>query len=130
MSRFSASCLASRAAAFRGIRAGHGDAQDIFAPKRGDGDGSDHRRIDAAAQTDDNFPKSRFAHVVARAANERLKRDCEFIGRLCVQVSRAGFRVENYQVFGEGTGLRGDSCRRARTTTLSPSNTRLSLPPT
>ena len=61
------------AAAFGGVRSGHGNAEDIFAAQGCHGDGGHDGGIDAAAEAHDHGAKTGLANVVARSADERLK---------------------------------------------------------
>ena len=87
------------------------------------------RGIDAAAETDDRFLKSAFAHVVARAQHQRGIYAGFFACDLLVHFAGQALRIEIDQIFFEGLALRDDLPSRL-STMLDPSNTRLSLPPT
>ena len=95
-------------AAFGGIRAGHGDAEDVFGAESGNGDGGDDGGVHTTAEADDGLGEFAFADVVARAEDESLVGAGDFVGRLLVDVAFAGGGVEEDEVFFEGFGLGAD----------------------
>ena len=80
-------------AAFRGVGAGHADADDVFAADGVDGDGGGQRGIDAAAQADQDALEAALVNVIARAEDERFVNRFALIGKIRVQVAGAGCRV-------------------------------------
>ena len=96
-------------AAFGGIRAGHGDAGDVFAAEGGDGNAGDDGGIDSAAEPHERFLESAFMHVVTGAGDQRLERERGFIGGLRTQVAGAADGVEDDDVFFECARLGGDA---------------------
>ena len=117
-------------AALGGIGAGHADAGDVFLPYRGDGDGGDDGGVDAAAQADQDLAKSALADVVAGAADRAPAAAAEISSAGCGRMSPfAGDRIEQDQIFLEGSGVRGDLAVGSKAK-LPPSKTRVSLPPT
>ena len=95
-------------AAFGGIRAGHGDAENIFLAEGVNGDGGDDGGVYSPAEADDGFVEIAFADVVARAGHDRLVGVGDFFVGLGVNVAFAGDGVEKNEVFFESFGLRGD----------------------
>src|SRR5258705_182446 len=95
-------------AAFRGVGAGHGDAEDVFLAERVNGDGGDNGGVHSPAEADDGFLEIAFADVVACAGNERMVSVGDFFLSLRVNVAFSGDRVEEYEIFLKGFGLRGD----------------------
>lgn len=67
-------------AAFGGIRAGHGDAEDVGGAEGFDGYSSDNGGIDTAAEADDGLGEIAFANVIASAEDEGLVGAGDFVG--------------------------------------------------
>jgi len=95
-------------AAFGGVGAGHGDAEDIFLAEGVHGDGGDDGGVHSPAEADDCFAEIAFADVVSGAGDDRLVGVGDFFLGLRVDIAFAGDRVEEDEVFFEGFGLRGD----------------------
>ena len=60
------------AAVFAGNGGGQGDTDDVFRAHRLGGEGADHRRVDSAAEAEEDPLESALAGVIAEAEYERL----------------------------------------------------------
>ncbi len=95
-------------AAFGGVRAGHGNAEDVFFAESSNGDGGDDGRIYTTAEADNGFDELALANIVARAEDKCLIRAGHFVGRLFVEIAFASSSVEQNEVLFKPFGLRSD----------------------
>ena len=94
-------------AAFRRVRSGHADADDVLLAHGVRGDDGGQRGVDAAAQSEQHPPEAALANVVARAQFQSLVDRVALVGEVLAHIAGAGLGVHQDQVFAE-RGAAGD----------------------